>query len=89
MIDLSTRLRRARDAANMTTADLARWFDRPYPTVNGWLNGGQMGLAALDAALIKAQLTDLENRVKRNRGFPIPPMKRREREAYIARQKLA
>lgn len=87
MIDLSTRLRRARDAANMTTADLARWFGRPYPTVNGWLNGGQVGLAPLDSAIIEAQLFELEKRLKHRRGFPIPPMKRQDREAYIEKQR--
>lgn len=34
------RLEAAKKAGRLTTADLAVWFGRPYPTVRGWLVRG-------------------------------------------------
>jgi hypothetical protein len=34
------RLRACVEGGNLTVADLARWFDRPYPTVRCWLHDG-------------------------------------------------
>jgi len=34
------RLQRCIDRGNLTTADLCRWFDRPYATCRSWLTQG-------------------------------------------------
>jgi hypothetical protein len=34
------RLQRCRERGNLTVADMARWFGRPYATVRSWLNEG-------------------------------------------------
>lgn len=40
MKTFAERLRHAQAAGKMTTADLALWFRRPYPTVRAWLTHG-------------------------------------------------
>lgn len=37
--DFSTRLRRCVSAADMTVADVTRWFDRPRATIDTWIAG--------------------------------------------------
>lgn len=39
MPEFTTRLARCAKAADMTTSDLARWFERPRATVSTWLAG--------------------------------------------------
>ena len=68
---------------NLTVADLSRWFDRPYPTVRGWLNGGEVGGAPLDTAWIMAQLVRLEKMLAKGRGLPVPRLTMQARAAYI------
>ena len=67
---------------NLTGADLARWFDRPDPTVRGWISGSHdLGGAQLDAAYVEAQLNKLERLLKKKQGLPVPrltPAKRIE-----------
>lgn len=70
-LDFAERLRRAMDSGSLTVSDLSRWFGRPYTTVHKWLTynrepWGPNGQHALD------QLSDLEERIKLKRGFPIP-----------------
>lgn len=72
---------------NLRVADLARWFDRPDPTVRGWVNGGEVGCAPLDAAMIEAVLADLEKRIRKGRGFPVPRLSPSDRIEYLARQR--
>ena len=60
---------------NLTGADLARWFDRPDPTVRGWIKGSHvLGGAQLDVAYVEAQLNKLERLLKKKRGLPVPRM---------------
>lgn len=71
--DFAQRLERIKREGNLTTADLARWFNRPHPTVSGWCRGGPIGreLAPLDAAYVTAQLARLEKWL--NKGpLPVP-----------------
>lgn len=60
---------------NLTGADLARWFNRPDPTVRGWISGAHdLGGAQLDVAYIEAQLDKLEIFLKKKRGLPVPQL---------------
>ena len=68
------RLLAAQAKGDMTTADLHRWFERPYPTIRYWLMG-----AAADfepggprGRLARERLYMLEWAVGRKIGFPIP-----------------
>ena len=79
------RLRCLMDRGNLTVSDLARWFGRPHPTVNGWVKGVALGGAPLDAALILAEVTRLERRIKRGDGFPVPRLSPTNRIAYLKR----
>jgi hypothetical protein len=78
---VSERLNRLLTEGNLTLADLARWFDRPYPTVRGWLQGGDVGGAPLDTAWVLAQLKCLEK--KMGKGLPVPRLSMAERAAYM------
>lgn len=69
---------------NLTGADLARWFDRPDPTVRGWISGKQnLGGAPLDIAFVEAQLVKLEIFLKKKQGLPVPRMTPAKRIEYI------
>ena len=69
---------------NLTGADLARWFDRPDPTVRGWINGKQgLGGAPLDVAYVEAQLDKLERLLKKKQGLPVPRLTPTKRIAHL------
>lgn len=58
---------------NLRTADLARWFDVPYPTVREWLvNGRSPSSAPQDRDHIYEMLEILEHRIRKKQGFPLP-----------------
>jgi hypothetical protein len=79
------RLKKVMATGNLTVADLARWFDRPHPTVNGWVrDGGNVGGATLDVAYVYAQLDKLERMIRKKQGFPVPRMPRQKRIGYLA-----
>jgi hypothetical protein len=40
MSDFHKRLKRAKRRGKLRTSDLARWFGRPYTTVDSWLKRG-------------------------------------------------
>lgn len=80
------RLARLRREGNLTTADLARWLERPHATVSGWLRGGEVGLTSLDAAYIVAQVSRLERMVGKG-GLPVPRMVRAKRREYLEKLK--
>lgn len=86
-MNITTRLNACLKGGNLTVADLARWFDRPHPTVTGWVRGGDVGAAPLDLAAIEKKLTTLEQRIRRRKGLPMPPLSPRERVAYILKLK--
>ncbi len=79
----STRLQRLLDHGNLTVADLARWLERPHPTVRGWVMGGNLGGPTLDAAYVIAEVVRLEKLIKHKRGLPVPRMSARKRRAYM------
>ena len=79
----SRRLQVLLDQGNMTVADLARWLERPHPTVRGWVLGGNLGGPAMDAAFVLAEVERLEKMIKRKRGLPVPRMSARRRITYM------
>ena len=78
------RLIAARAAGNLKTSDLARWFDRPYPTLRGWLNGMEPGGGPIDAAHAKAMLSLLEALIKKKAGLPVPRLSPKARIEHLA-----
>ena len=84
MISIADRLQRAMREGNLTVADLARWLDRPHPTVRGWVNGTKVGAAALDHAFIIAKLGVLERLIRKKRELPMPRLSPQQRIAYLA-----
>ena len=84
----STRLQAVMRDGNLTGADLARWFDRPDPTVRGWISGDHdLGGAQLDAAYVEGQLDKLERFLKRNKGLPVPRLTPAKRIEHLAKLK--
>lgn len=79
----SERLQDLLDAGNLTVADLARWLERPHPTVRGWVLGGNLGGPAMDAAYVIAEISRLEKLIKKKRGLPVPRMSARKRITYM------
>lgn len=79
----SERLRRCQRAAGMTVADLTRWFDRPRPTVNTWLQGRTPAGPAGKCA--EADLERLEKVVQG--GWKIPPRLGLAERANFVREK--
>lgn len=82
------RLQAVMQGGNLTIADLARWFDRPHPTVGFWVRDGkEPGGGPLDAALVLAQLGKLEHLIKKKKGLPIPRLSPQKRIAHMTRIK--
>jgi hypothetical protein len=84
--EFAARLKKVLAEGNLTIADLARWFNRPHPTVAGWVKGGRVGreLAPLDAAYVTAQLVQLERRLAKKDGLPVPVgVSARKRKQYF------
>mgnify|MGYP001597821154 FL=1 len=80
---MAERLQRVLDNGNLTVADLARWLDKPDPTVRGWVRGINVGLPPLDAAWVEAEVKRLETLIRKKRGLPVPRMSARKRIAYM------
>ena len=60
-------------AGNLTVSDLARWFDRPRPTVKTWCEEGREPSGPpLDVEHAQALLALLEQMIRRKQGFPVP-----------------
>ena len=84
-VTFTERLQRVRHAANLTVAELARWFDRPDPTVRAWVRGAaNPGGPPLDVEHAVALLALLETLITKGK-LPAPRMKRDERAAWLAR----
>ena len=67
------RLQLVLHAGNLSVSDLARWFDRPRPTVKDWAENGRAPSGApLDIEHAQALLGLLETMIKRRQGFPVP-----------------
>lgn len=83
MTTFSDRLNMCIVKSEMTTSDLARWFDRPRATVNTWVNGRTpFGPAAKKA---NERLTLLETSIKsRTDYYPVPAeLSWVDREKYV------
>lgn len=80
MKTFAQRLEAAKKSGLMTTADLATWFERAYPSVRNWLDGREPWGPNGDRARILLDL--LEEQIKKKNGLPIPvqlsPTQRRE-----------
>lgn len=67
------RLRACQKKGNLTVADLARWFDREYATIRGWVEDGvQPGGGPADKQHALSVLILLETLIEREKGFPVP-----------------
>lgn len=86
------RLQACQRGGNLTVSDLARWFDRPHPTVRSWvLQGFEPSGAPLDVEHAHQMLGLLEMLIRRKKGFPVPrlpPRKRIEHLSHIRKSAL-
>ena len=78
------RLQACMRRGNLRVADLARWFDRPHPTVRGWARGThQPSGGPHDVEHVGELLTLLETLIRTKRGFPIPRLSPRNRKQHV------
>lgn len=81
---LSDRLQAIMRKGNLTGADLSRWFERPDPTVRGWISGEHdLGGAPMDAEHVENQLGELERLLKKKQGLPVPRLTPSKRIAHL------
>ena len=81
---IQRRLQVCMKRGNLRVADLARWFDRPHPTVRGWaLKGTRPGGGPHDVEHVTQLLGLLETLIKKRKGFPLPRLSPRARKSYI------
>ena len=79
------RLKSCAQVGNLTVADLARWFDRPYPTVRTWCeNGIEPGGGPIDKQHAESMLALLETLVRQKQVLPVPRMAPRDRIKYLS-----
>lgn len=82
---LAARLKKCASRGKLTTADLALWLGRPFPTVRMWANGFTQP-SGPRAAGIWPKLIRLEKMIAEHRGLPIPDdVGHFDRPAYIKR----
>lgn len=68
------RLRIVLKKGNLRVADAARIFDRPHPTVNGWVKRGlNPGGGPTDVDNSYIMLGKLESFLQRSKLLPVPP----------------
>lgn len=72
------RLLRVQKRANFTVADLARWFERPHPTVRCWTKGTRPSGGPLDSQRVEKGLARLEGLLKQ-RKLPLAWMRPRDK----------
>ena len=83
-IDITDRLMAVMASGNLTVADLARWLERPDPTVRGWVTRKvSMGGAPVDIRNTLVLLMKLERLIEKRRKFPVPHMSQSLRIAYL------
>ena len=79
-----SRLQACMRRGNLRVADLARWFDRPHPTVRGWALGTHRPSGGPhDVEHVGELLTLLETLIRTKRGFPVPRLSPRSRKQHI------
>ncbi len=78
------RLVACQQVGNLTTADLQRWFDRPYQTVRQWVEKGiEPGGGPIDREHAIQLLGLLEMLIEKRKGFPIPRLPPAGRIAHL------
>ena len=83
------RLRRCVEGGNLTVADLARWFGRPYATVRCWLHDGwEPAGGPITMRRAADKLQRLEDIVGRH-GGALADLPMRQRAKELARRLLA
>ena len=83
MGEFSKRLGDCIRRTDMTTSDLARWFDRPRATVNTWVNGRTPFGPAAKKANQRLEMLELSIRT-RPEYYPVPPEQNwTDRERYV------
>jgi hypothetical protein len=81
---IQRRLQTAMKRGNLRVADLARWFERPHPTVRGWAYLGiRPGGGPHDVEQVNVLLVQLETLIKKRKGFPLPRLSPRERKRHL------
>jgi hypothetical protein len=71
-LSFAARLHSTLSQGNLTVADLSRWFDRPHPTVRGWIkNGFDPRGGPHDVAHVHALLEALETLIRKRRDLPL------------------
>jgi hypothetical protein len=81
---IQRRLQACMKQGNLRVADLARWFDRPHPTMRGWvLKGSRPGGGPHDIEHVSELLGLLETLIQKKKGFPLPRLSPRDRKKHI------
>lgn len=82
---IQRRLQTCMRRGNLRVSDLARWFERPHPTVRGWvLKGTRPNGGPHDIEHVAQLLALLETLIQKKRGFPLPRLSPRERKKHIS-----
>lgn len=78
-MNISKRLNKVMVEGNLTMIDLARWFNKPFATVRGWVRtqpgrktGRDMRLPPQEQERVIEILKLIEKRIRRNAGLPVP-----------------
>src|SRR5947208_510353 len=92
MPNFRSRLLASQKAGDLTPANMARWFDVPYPKLSYWLKVGASDLTPRGprARTILRRLKQLEWAITHQIGFPIPEMlSARDRPLHVTRTRDA
>lgn len=71
-MNISKRLNKVMLEGNLNIIDLARWFNRPFATVRGWVRGREMRASPQDGGLVIERLKLIERRIRKRAGLPVP-----------------
>ena len=88
MATFRSRILAAQSAGDLTPADMARWFDVPYPTMVYWIRVGASDLSPRGprGRTVIKRLRQLEWAIEKRIGFPIPEMlSARDRPMHVVR----
>lgn len=80
------RLEWVREVGSLTVADLSRWFDRPYSTVNSWVAGHKPSGPPADVREAFATLVQIEEAI-RTKLIPLKVMPLSKRQALLTKFK--
>lgn len=85
MIEFRKRLKAVKKAGGLRTAEIARWFRKPYATVYGWIEHGRKPdtVDRRDETRINGLLLRLERRVRRDKRFPLRGLTREQRKVAL------